>query len=297
MTPITAARSALFLRDILGPVATSRLPLSVTIITHDEERDLGRCLGSVAWADERIVVDSGSTDRTREVAQRTGARVVVQPWLGYVGQKNAALEYARHPWVLSLDADEWLPQHTAAEIRRTLEAPRAHAYSFPRLTALSGGFVRHAWGTDRQVRLFRKDRGRFAGGLVHESVRMDAGATVSRLRGELLHLSFRSLHEYAERMDRYSELAARSMERAGRSAGPIRLVGSPLAAFCKAYVLRLGFLDGVRGLVASAGQAHYVLLKYAKLWERTRPPDLAFARLVVPTEDDRDPGGRAPAPE
>ena len=266
-----------------------RLPVSVAIVAHNEEKNLGRCLASVEWADERVVVDSGSTDRTVAIAEEFGARVVTQPWLGYAQQKNFAIGLTRHDWVLSLDADEWLPEATAAEVQAVLAQPTADGYAFDRRTTLSAGFVRHAWGKDRHVRLFRRDRGRFGGGPPHDRVEMEPGAPVARLQGVMLHLSFRSFNDYAARMNRYSDLVAGLMASQGRRFTFSRLIGSTLAAFVKAYVLRLGFLDGVRGLVASAGQAHYVMLKYAKLWEKTRSPGPDFTRLVPPTREDPDP--------
>ena len=264
-----------------------RATLSVVVIARNEERNLGRCLDSVAWAEERIVVDAESTDRTRQVAERRGARVIVQPWLGYRDQKNVAVDAATMDWILSLDADEWLPAETAEEVQGALETPRADVYRFARNTAVSGAFLRHTYGEDLQARLFRRGGARFAGGEVHERLAPGAGARVARLHGPILHRTYRSFSEYAERMNRYSDLGARSMGE--RPVSLLRLALSPPAAFLKMYVLRGGFLDGVRGLVVAAGQAHYVLLKYAKHWEGRRAPDPEFARLVRPTPEDPDP--------
>jgi glycosyltransferase involved in cell wall biosynthesis len=268
-----------------------RQPLSVAVITYNEQRNLERCLKSVAFADEIVVVDAGSTDRTRELAAAHGARVFDRRWAGYAEQKNAALERTSHPWVLSLDADEWLTAEGADEVRRVLAAPEAEAYAFNRLTALSGGFVRHAWSPDWQIRLFRKDRARFAGGRVHESVRLERGTQVGRLSSPMLHLSYRSLAEYVERLNRYTDLAAATHEGRGGLGAGLRLLVSPPAAFLKHYVLRRGFLDGVRGLVVSWGAAFYVLLKYAKLWELRRSPEPELVELAGATADDPDPAG------
>jgi glycosyltransferase involved in cell wall biosynthesis len=265
-------------------------PLSVVVVTRNEERDLGRCLDSVAWAAERLVVDSESTDRTREVALARGARVIVQPWLGYRDQKNLGIDAAAHDWILSLDADEWLPERTAAAVREALVAPSAEAYALERVSAVSGAFLRRTWGRDRQVRLFRRDRARFAGGDVHERVELAPGGRLGRLQAPILHLTYRSFAELAERMNRYSDLGARAMAARGREPSVARLLLSPPAAFLKMYVMRGGFLDGVSGLVVACGHAHYVLLKYAKLWERSRRPDPEFAALVPPTGEDPDPG-------
>ena len=263
--------------------------LSVTVIARDEERNLARCLASVAWADEIVLVDSGSTDATRDIGRRFGARVVEQPWLGYAAQKNLAAERAAHRFVLSLDADEWLPEETARELRRELEAPRADAYALRRRSALSAGFVRRAWGPDWQVRFYRKDRARFGGGAVHESVRPGPGARVARLDGHILHLTARSIGEWSARMNRYAALAAPELARRGRRHVLVRLVLSPPAAFLRSYLVRGGVLDGVRGLVVGAEQAHYVLLKYAAAWERLRGVEPGWERTVPATGEDPDP--------
>ena len=264
--------------------------LSVTVVTRDEERNLARCLASVAWADDLVVVDSGSTDRTAEVAARHRARLIVNPWPGYAAQKNRAAEAALHDWILSLDADEWLEPDAEREIRGTLEAPEHAAYALRRLSAFSGGFLPRAWAPDRQVRLYRKDVARFGGGHVHESVRVDPPHTIGRLAQPLLHLTHRSVHEQVSRWNDYSTLASRTAHEAGRRFSVLRMVVSPPAAFLKIYLTKGGALDGVRGLIAAVDHAHYVFLKNAKLWDRTRPRDHAFSRRVPATPEDPDPG-------
>ena len=266
-----------------------RATLSVVVIARNEERNLGRCLDSVAWAEERIVVDACSTDRTREVAEGRGARVLLQPWLGYRDQKNVAVDAAAMDFVLSLDADEWLPEETAAEVRGALEKPWADVYLFSRKTAVSGAFLRYTYGDDLQARLFRRGRARFGGGEVHERLEVGKGEKLGGFEGPILHRTYRSFSEYAARMNRYSDLGAAAMAASGRRPSLLRLALSPAAAFLKMFVLRGGFLDGVRGLVVAAGQAHYVLLKYAKHWEASRPRDGEFARLCPPTPEDPDP--------
>lgn len=256
--------------------------LSVVVITRNEERSLGRCLESVAFADEIVVVDAESTDRTREIAERHRAKVTIEPWRGFVEQKNLALSRASGAWVLSLDADEWLSPEGAAEIRRALESPSASAYSVRRLSSLSGGFLARTWSPDRHVRLFRRDRGLFAGGSVHESVRLAPGTTVAKLRQPLFHESYRSIADYVTRMNRYTDLAAADLEARGARFRLARLLLSPPLTFLKLYVLRLGFLDGVRGYVVAAGSATYVVLKYAKLWEREISPRTEGAPAASP---------------
>ena len=246
------------------------VPLSVAVITRNEEANIARCLDSVRWAEERLVVDCGSDDRTLEIARELGARVRVEPWQGYVAQKNLALELCTRPWVLSLDADEWLTPEGADEIRRALAEPSADGYAFNRSNRFCGRVLRYAWSPDWQLRMFRRGAGKFAGGRVHESVRLRSGSKVSRLRVSLQHEPYRSIGQYVERMNRYTDLAALSLHEQGRSAKLRQLVVSPSVAFFRVYVLKRGFLDGVRGWVVAAGAAFYVLLKYAKLWALSR---------------------------
>lgn len=250
--------------------APSREPLSVVVITLDEERDVERCLDSVAWADELVVVDAGSTDRTRELAACAGARVVEQAWLGYAEQKNFAVEQARHDWVLSLDADEWLTPEGSDELRRVLAAPTAEAYALNRRNAFCGAFLRGAWTPDWQVRLFRRDRGRFGGGAVHESVQLQPGCRVERLRERLQHEAYASIGEYLRKLDRYTALAAESLHARGARFAWRKLLFSPPLTLLKVLLLKRAYRDGVRGWIIAAGSAFYVLLKQARLWELER---------------------------
>ncbi len=268
---------------------TPREGVSVAIITKNEERNLDRCLRSVGWAEQIVVVDSGSTDRTREVAARHGVEVHVRAWPGFVEQWNFAIGKASQPWVLVLAADEWLSDAVAEEIRATLCGPRADAYEIRRSTAFSGAFVGRAWGPDWQLRLFRRGRGRFAGGHVHESVRLDPGCRVERLRGALLHLTYRSVREYIDRMNRYTDLAAATMAEEGRGFSVLDVLVRPPASFVKHYVMRRGFEDGMRGLVVSAGAAFYVFLKLAKRWEMGRVANPEFLAAAGSTPEDPDP--------
>lgn len=267
----------------------SREPVSVAVITLDEERNLARCLQSVRWADEIVVVDAGSRDATAAVARRHGARFVVEPWRGFAAQKNLALSLAAGPWVLLLDADEWLGPDGAKEIQNALVSPTADAYALNRLNAFSGGFAPRALSPDWQVRLLRKGRGRFTGARVHERLELDEGCRVARLRCRLYHLTCRSLGEYVEKMNRYTDLAARGMGERGKRAGVGSVLLHGLAAFLKPYVLRGGFLDGMRGLLASATAAYAAALKYGKLWELSRSADPRFLALVPPTPEDPQP--------
>lgn len=267
-----------------------RVPVSVTVVTFNEEKNLGRCLASVRWAEEILVVDSGSTDGTVELARRHGARVVDHPWEGYTAQKNRAAAEARQAWVLSLDADEWLPEGAGDEIARVIREDRHAAFALLRLSAFAGGFLPRTWGGDRPIRLYRKEAARFEGAHVHESVAVRPGFSVGRIVSPLFHLTHRSVRDQVERFNRYSDLASRRSHEEGRRFSLLRLLTAPPAAFVKMFVLKGGALDGVRGLVTAVDHAHYVFLKSAKLWDRTREPEPGFVRRVPPTPEDPDPG-------
>jgi glycosyltransferase involved in cell wall biosynthesis len=257
--------------DVLSSPAMSRPePLSVTVITLNEERDLERCLESVAWADEIIVVDSGSTDRTCEIARACGARVLPRAWTGNDDQKNHAIDRARHRWILSLDADEWLTPEGVAEVREVLTNLQAVGYAFNRHSSFCGEFLKRTWNPDWQLRLFDRRQGRFAGGKVHESVAMGLRGRVLRMSERLPHMAYRTVNEYVERINRYTGLAAETLAERGRRTSWIRLLFAPPATFLKMLVVKGGVRDGGRGLVVAAGSAFYVALKYIKLWGRTR---------------------------
>jgi len=266
--------------------------ISVAIVAKDEQRNLARCLRSVAWADDVVVVvDASSTDRTAEIAGREGARVILEAWRGYVGSKNFAVASTRHEWVLSIDADEWLTAAGADEIATVVRNPRHDVYAVRRRPAFCGAFVDRVWSPDVHVRLFRKGAARFEGGRVHESLRPRDGATVGRLREPMPHLTYRSVGEYVERLNRYTDLAAADLHAAGRRSSAIHAVVSPLAAFVRAYVLKRGFLDGRRGWIVACGSAFYAAVKQAKLWERERDRSDELIRVAGVTPEDPDPAG------
>lgn len=241
--------------------------VSVTIITLDEAEHIAAAIDSAAWADEILVVDSGSRDATTDIARAKGARVVTRAWTGYVDQKNYAASLAAHDWILSLDADERIPAPLAVEIRALLAAdPPLHGYRMPRVTFHLGRWMRTTdFYPDYQTRLYDRRRAQWRGKYVHESVAVDGA--VGRLRHELEHHSFRDLRDHLDRINHYTTLAARQMHEAGRRAGPLDLLLHPPAAFVRNYVLRRGFLDGAAGLTLSLINASSVFLKLAKLWE------------------------------
>jgi len=250
--------------------------LSVTIVAWNEEERLRACLESVAWADEIIVVDGESTDKTVALAREFTDRVWVRPWPGFAAQKNLALEQASGDWVLSLDADERVTPELRERIARILagaaaDAPAADGYSLPRRNMFWGRWVRHGGlYPDYQLRLFRREAGRFVDDAVHESVRVDG--RVEALPEALLHHSYRSLEDFVQRSNRYSTLAAGAWLARGRRAGLADLIFRPLGRFLSMYIIRLGFLDGWRGFVLAVLYADYVFLRMAKAWEARLPP-------------------------
>jgi glycosyltransferase involved in cell wall biosynthesis len=247
------------------------LTLSAVIITLNEEANLARTLKSVAWADEIVVLDSGSTDRTREIAESFHAKVFVETWKGFAAQKNSALQKAAGDWILSLDADEEVESALAHEIRDALAGkPVAAGFWIPRKNFFLGRRIRHGgFYPDPKLRLFRRGAGAFEARLVHEDVRVQ-GPT-ARLKNHLLHHAYPTLESYLEHMNRYSSLGA-EMSVTARPAGFsfVDIVIRPRLTFFYNYVLRGGFLDGREGLLLHLYHANYVSWKYAKAWERSR---------------------------
>ncbi len=246
------------------------MKFSVCLITFNEELNLGRCLASVVrFADEVVVVDSGSTDRTQEIATTAGARVISQPWLGYVGQKNFAIDRATHGWIFSIDADEEVSPRLSAEIEELKSrsgevSPRCSGFRMPRCVLYEGRWIRHGdWYPDRLVRLFRKERARFAGGKVHE--RLELSGEIRDLRHELYHYSFRDRADHWQRCLDYARLWAESAFEAGKRAGG--WAGPSHAAFrwVRGYLFRGGFLDGAQGWHIARMSAAEVKLKYELL--------------------------------
>ena len=245
--------------------------LTVTIITRNEAAHIEACLASVAWADERLVVDCGSTDDTVALAERSGARVIVHEWPGYAAQKNFAAAEAQFDWVLSVDADERVTPDLAREITAALADPDAAGYRIPRITHHLGRWFRTTdWYPDSQLRLYDRRRAQWRSRRVHESV--DVTGPVRDLRHDLQHFAYRDVGHHLATMDRYTTLAAADMFEAGRRAGLFDLVCHPLAAFLRNYILKRGVLDGIPGLIVSAMNAYYVFLKFAKLWALQHAP-------------------------
>ena len=244
-------------------------PISAVIIAHNEAESIARALGSLSCADELLVVDSGSTDATQEIAAGLHARVLAHSWPGYAAQKNYALEQARYDWILSLDADEELDPRAQAAVRAwKTSGPRANvaAYRFARRARFLGRWIRHAgWYPDYKVRLFDRRHGRWEGAYVHEAVQVTG--LVETLPGEILHYTCDSLDEFEKRIEGYAELGAREMFERGERPGALLRLLAPPWRFVHAYVLRLGFLDGHQGFLIARTEAHYVRKKFSRLAE------------------------------
>lgn len=240
--------------------------LSVIVITKNESHNIEACLRSAAFADEIVVLDSGSTDDTVEIAKSMGARVSVSPdWQGFGIQKNRALALASSEWVLSLDADERISDELQTEIRAALAAPMFEVYSLPRLSSYCGQYMRHSgWYPDRVTRLFRRNSAGFSNDLVHE--KLVTRGTVGALNSILLHESFRDLEMVLDKVNRYSSAGAQSLLAKGRSSSPGKAMAHGLWAFFRTYFLRLGFLDGRMGLVLAVSNAEGTYYRYLKLW-------------------------------
>ena len=246
--------------------AAPRAPLSAVLITRNAAAVLAPCLESLAFADEIVVVDSGSSDGTAEIARRFGARLVQKEWLGFGRQKQYAVDQARHDWVLCLDADETVSPQLAASIQAALAAPVSPVYRMPRRNRFLGRWLSHGEGyPDWSPRLFNRMNARWSDDLVHEKVLY--AVTPGTLQGDLLHDSSDDLTAYLDRQNRYTTLAARQAYELGRSAGLFHILMSPVVRFLKFYVLRLGFLDGMPGLLHISIGCMNSYLKYAKLIE------------------------------
>jgi len=239
--------------------------LSVVIIALNEEDNLPRCLASVKWADEIVLVDSGSSDRTMEIGRTAGATVVSFGWQGFGAAKKEGVNRAAGPWILSIDADEEVTPELRSEITAAVAGDDSRVgYFIPRRTRFLGRWIYHCgWYPDPVLRLFRKDRGDFDEAVVHE--RVDVEGRVGRLSNDLLHYSYPTLEAYFEKFNRYTTMAAQAAYERGRRAGAFDILARPVANFIKQYFLKAGFLDGLEGLLISVFSSCHVMTKYAKL--------------------------------
>ena len=247
----------------------SRVPVSAVLITRNAAAQLEACLASLAFAGEILVVDSGSDDGSLEIAARHGARVIDKDWMGFGRQKQYAVEQARNDWVLCVDADERVSPELGRSIAAALAAPQAPIYRMARRNRFLGRWLAHGEGyPDWSPRLFDRNHARWSDDTVHEKVLY--AVTPGTLDGDLLHESATDLASYLAKHNRYTTLAAHQLLERGRSAGLATLLLSPLVRFVKMYVFRLGFLDGLPGLVHISIGCMSSFLKYAKLIELRR---------------------------
>ncbi len=243
--------------------------LSAIVITRNEAANIGECLDSVAFCDERIVVDCGSGDETADIARQKGARVAVREWTGFGAQKNFALSLAQGDWVLSLDADERVTPALAQAILSALDRNDADGYEFPRLSSFCGRPMRHSgWYPDYVLRLVRRGRARFTDVVVHE--RLVCDGPVRRLAPALIHHPVHRLEDALSRIDRYSTASAEQLLASGRRVSFLAGVLHGLGSFLRAYVLKAGFLDGPEGFLLAVANAEGSYYRYMKLWLAAR---------------------------
>ena len=238
--------------------------LSVIIITKNEAVNIRACIESVAWADEIIVVDSGSSDATVEICRELGAQVYVHDWPGFGMQKNRALGYATKDWVFSIDADERVTHELREGIQSAMQRGQAQGYEIPRLSSFCGRYMHHSgWYPDYVLRLFRRGSGKFSDDLVHE--RVIVNGPIAKLQQLLLHESFRDLEQLLAKINHYSTASAQMLHRKNRTASLKKAVGHALWAFFRSYFLRAGFLDGRKGFMLAVSTAEGTYYRYLKL--------------------------------
>jgi glycosyltransferase involved in cell wall biosynthesis len=251
------------------------MTLSVAIVSLNEEANLGRTLEGVKWADEIVVVDSGSTDRTGEIARAYGARVIIEPWRGYVAQKQFAIDLCTKDWILLLDADEDVSPELAEEIRAAIADPNAvSGYKLPRKNLFLGRWIRHGgFYPDPKLRLFRRGQGFVTGHDPHDrcELKPEVPRKTRQFTNALIHYTYPNLTLYLDHMNRYSSLGAQlAISKGHRAFSFLNIVLRPAATFIYNYFFRLGFVDGREGLLLHMYHAGYVSWKYAKAWELSR---------------------------
>ena len=248
-----------------------RATISVCVVTFNEEENVRECLESVKWADEIIVVDSFSTDRTMEIVREYTDHVVQREWPGHIKQKTCALGEATKDWILCVDADERVSPELRAEIEAILEKGecRQAGFAMPRKTRYLGRWITHGgWYPSRKLRFFRRGRARVGGVEPHDHIEVDG--PVGRLQGDLYHHTYQDIGDHLKTIDKFTTVAAEEMCGGRKRWAALHMVFNPWVKFLKMYVIRLGFLDGLPGLIVAVLSSYYVFLKYAKLWELRR---------------------------
>ncbi|HWR17850.1 MAG TPA: glycosyltransferase family 2 protein [Terriglobales bacterium] len=250
--------------------------LSVAIVAHNEEKNIARTLEAVRWADEIVLMDSGSTDRTCDIAREYGAKVIHEPWRGYVAQKNYVLEFCTQDWVLALDADEEVTPGLAEEVRKAVAANLDQGYAIPRKNLFMGRWMRFGgFYPDPKLRLFRCGDGYSTGHDPHDRYELKSGRPVVRTKNPMIHYTYPTLTLYLDHMNRYSSLGAKKVVgKRPRGFSFIDIVLRPVFTFIYNYFVRLGFLDGREGLLLHMYHAVYVSWKYSKAWEMSREKQL-----------------------
>ncbi len=248
--------------------------LSVAVIAKNEEDRIGRLLKSTSFTDEVVVVDSGSSDGTVEICRSSGARVVHHDWMGYAAQKQLALETARGQWILNLDADEAISEDLAAEILQAIRNadPAVGGFSIPRLSRYLNRWIRHGgWYPDRKVRLVRKGHGRWVGDGLHE--RLEVDGSIIELKHPLLHYVYRNISDQLRTIDQFSTVFADQCGTPASRSYVVLGLFHAVGKFLECAVWKLGFLDGLPGLVIAVNSSFYVFLKHAKAWEKCLPEE------------------------
>jgi glycosyltransferase involved in cell wall biosynthesis len=246
------------------------MKISAVIIAFNEESNIADAIGSVDWADEVLVIDSESTDATRDIAAGLGVRVIVEKWRGFAKQKQFAVEQAVNDRIFSLDADERVSEPLKKEMLRIRDLDRvADGYRIPRLAIYMGREIRHGgWYPDWQLRFFDRRKGHWKDVLIHESFEMQPGSTTEHLKGDLIHFTVNSAAEHHRMIgERYAPLAARQMFELGKRTNVLKIATAGCLAFISTYFLKLGFLDGAEGYMIARFAAHHAFLKHVLLHE------------------------------
>jgi glycosyltransferase involved in cell wall biosynthesis len=249
--------------------SSNSIKLSAVVITYNEEDKIGRCLDSlIGVADEIIVVDSQSTDRTVEICNSKGATVINQEFLGYAAQKNFGIERANFEYIMSIDADEVLSTELIDSIKNIKISSNTYAYEFSRMTNFCGKWIKHGgWYPDTKIRIWEKGKGKWIGEGVHETLQLDENTKVIKLNGDLLHYSIDSISQHIDQIQKFTTLAARELHQKGKTTSVVTILFNSWFKFVRDYFIRLGFLDGFYGFVIAFNSAYATYLKYLKLYD------------------------------